>query len=310
MKTSSRLMAPQIAWRLFAAMLIMLSIVSIVGFAWAHPDGGNPGENLLWLTFMIAGMDSINPCAFYILTFLLSILIYAKDRVRILLVGGIFVLVSGLAYFLFMAAILNVFRILSGFSLLIPLVMAAVAATGALNVKDYFAHGRGPSLGASEKSLAQVGRSARRLLRMSSLGALAAESAALAFIVNIYELACTPGFPLYYTSLLSSLGIGQLEYYLYLILYNVVYVLPMLGIVLIFAYTLGRMRMSEAWSRRIKLFSGYMMIALAISMLLRPWVFTSLGETLQLIAASVAVTLLTILAYERGLSRHGRKLSL
>jgi hypothetical protein len=68
--------------------------------------------------------------------------------------------------------------------------------------------------------------------------------------------------------------------------------------------------MSEAWSRRIKLFSGYMMIALAISMLLRPWVFTSLGETLQLIATSVAVTLLTILAYERGLSRHGRKLSL
>jgi len=89
-----------------------------------------------------------------------------------------------------------------------------------------------------------------------------------------------------------------------------IYVMPMLGIVLVFAYTLGRMRISEAWSRRIKLFSGYLMIALAISMLLRPWALTSLNETLQLIAASAAATILTILVYERALPRRGRKLSL
>lgn len=298
------------AWTCLALILAMLSLASAMGFAGAHPISGNPGNNLLWLTLVIAGMDSINPCAFYILTFLLSILIYARDRARILLVGGIFVLISGLAYLLFMAAILNVFRILSGFSLLILIVMIVVAVAGALNVKDYFIHGRGPSLGASGEDLARVGRSARRLLHAGSLGALAAESAALAFIVNIYELACTPGFPLYYTSLLTSLGMGQLEYYLYLILYNIVYVLPMLGIVLVFAYTLGRMRMSEAWSRRIKLFSGYLMIALAISMLLRPWTFTFLDATLQLIAASAAAAALTILLYERALRRPPRKLSL
>ena len=302
--------ASRIAWGFFAAVLIMLSLAYMLGPMGAQLDDGNAGENLLWLTLVIAGMDSVNPCAFYILTFLLSILIYARDRARILLVGGIFVLISGLAYFFFMAAVLNVFRILSGFGPFFLIVMIMVAAAGALNVKDYFAHGLGPSLGASEKSLAQVGRSARRLLRVSSLGALAAGSAALAFTVNIYELACTPGFPLYYTSLLSSLGIGHVEYYIYLALYNMIYVMPMLGIVLVFAYTLGRMRISEAWSRRIKLFSGYLMIALAISMLLRPWALTSLNETLQLIAASAAATILTILVYERALPRRGRKLSL
>jgi len=304
------LKASQIAWGSLVAALIMLSLASMLGPMGAQLDDGNPGENLLWLTLVIAGMDSVNPCAFYILTFLLSILIYARDRARILLVGGIFVLISGIAYFLFMAAILNVFRILSGLGPFFLIVMIVVAAAGALNVKDYFAHGLGPSLGASEKSLARVGRSARRLLRVSSMGALAAGSAALAFTVNIYELACTPGFPLYYTSLLSSLGIGHVEYYIYLALYNMIYVTPMLGIVLIFAYTLGRMRISKAWSRRIKLFSGYLMIALAISMLLRPWALTSLNETLQLIAASAAATILTILVYERALPRRGRKLSL
>jgi hypothetical protein len=304
------LRASWIAWRIFVAALIILSLVLVVGFVGAQVDSANPDDNLLWLTLLISGMDSVNPCAFYILTFLLSILIYARDHVRILLVGGVFVLISGLAYFLFMAATLNVFKILSGLGPLFLIVMIVVAAAGALNVKDYFIHGRGPSLGASGEDLARVGRSARRLLHVSSLGALVAESAALAFTVNIYELACTPGLPLYYTSLLTSLGIGQVEYYLYLALYNLIYVMPMLGIVLIFAYTLGRIRMSEVWSRRIKLFSGYLTIALAISMLLRPWTFAFLDATLQLIAASAAAAALTILVYERALRRRPHKLSL
>jgi len=300
------------AWRSLAAIFLALSLalaVSCLG-AEAQPDGADMGENLLWLTIVIAGMDSVNPCAFYILTFLLSILIYARDRARILLIGGIFVLISGLAYFLFMTACLNVFRILSALGPLFLIIMIIVAAAGAINVKDYFAHGRGPSLGASEKSLAKIGRSARRLARMSSLGALAASSAALAFTVNIYELACTPGFPLYYTSILASLGIGYVEYYLYLALYNLIYVMPMLGIVLAFAYTLGKMRLSEAWSRRIKLFSGYLMIALALSMIARPWALAFLDTTLQLIAASAIAAILTILVYERVMRRGFRKLSL
>lgn len=300
------------AWKSLAAIFLVLSLalaVSCLG-AEAQPDGADVGENLLWLTIVIASMDSVNPCAFYILTFLLSILIYARDRARILLIGGIFVLISGLTYFLFMTACLNVFRILSVLGPLFLIIMIIVAAAGAINVKDYFAKGLGPSLGASEKSLAKIGRSARRLARMSSPGALAASSAALALTVNIYELACTPGFPLYYTNLLASLGIGYVEYYLYLALYNLIYVMPLLGIVLAFAYTLGKMRLSEAWSRRIKLFSGYLMIALALSMILRPWALAFLDTTLQLIAASAIAAILTILVYERVMRRGFHKLSL
>lgn len=296
--------ASRVAWIAFITILLALAValaVSCPGVK-AQSEGADLEKNLLWLTLAIAGIDSVNPCAFYILTFLLSILIYTRDRVRILLVGGVFVFISGLAYFLFMTACLNVFKILSAFGPLFLIVMIAVAAAGALNVKDYFLHS-GPSLGASEKDLAKVGRSVRRLMRAGSLGALAAGSAALAFTVNIYELMCTPGFPLYYTSLLSSLCIGQVEYYLYLALYNAVYVMPMLGIVLLFAYTLGRMRLSEVWSRRIKLFSGYLMIALAISMLLSPWALASLDTTIQLLAASAAAATLTILVYERALHR-------
>ena len=63
------------------------------------------------LTLVLAGMDAFNPCAFFVLLFLLSLLVHAKSRTRMAIVGGTFVLFSGVVYFVFMAAWLNVFLI-------------------------------------------------------------------------------------------------------------------------------------------------------------------------------------------------------
>ena len=60
-------------------------------------------------TIVIAGLDAFNPCAFFVLLLMLSLLVNAKDRKRMLLIGGIFVFFSGFIYFLFMAAWLNLF---------------------------------------------------------------------------------------------------------------------------------------------------------------------------------------------------------
>lgn len=85
-----------------------------------------PGElswaptSLALFTLMIAGLDALNPCAFFVLLFLLSLLVHARSRARMLLIGMTFVLCSGLLYFLFMAAWLNLF-----------LVVIAILGTGA-----------------------------------------------------------------------------------------------------------------------------------------------------------------------------------
>jgi hypothetical protein len=61
---------------------------------------------------VLAGVDAFNPCAFFVLLFLLSIMVNAKSRSRMLIVGGIFVFFSGFIYFLFMTAWLNIFKLL------------------------------------------------------------------------------------------------------------------------------------------------------------------------------------------------------
>ena len=60
-------------------------------------------------TIAIAALDSFNPCAFFVLLFLLSLLVHAGSRRRMLAIGSLFILVSGVVYFAAMAAWLNLF---------------------------------------------------------------------------------------------------------------------------------------------------------------------------------------------------------
>jgi glutaredoxin len=47
------------------------------------------------MTVVIAALDGFNPCAMWILVFLLTLLINSRSRKRMLLIGGTFVFVSG-----------------------------------------------------------------------------------------------------------------------------------------------------------------------------------------------------------------------
>ncbi|MDX9709882.1 MAG: hypothetical protein RBT64_10050, partial [Trichloromonas sp.] len=98
------------------------------------------------LTAVIGLLDGFNPCAFFVLLFLLSLLGHARSRKLMLLVGGTFVFCSGLLYFLFMAAWLNLFLVagaLRGITLAAGLLAVAIAA---INIKDFYFFKAGVSL--------------------------------------------------------------------------------------------------------------------------------------------------------------------
>ena len=258
-------------------------------------DSESSPINLLLLTISIAGMDSLNPCAFYILTFLLSILLYARSRKKILIVGGVFVITSGLCYFLFMAAWLNIFLFAGQIEILVWIVMGFAMLAGILNIKDYLY----PKPIESGGRLARIGASMRRLLRKGSMPALILGSFALAFTVNIYELICTVGFPVIYTEILSSYKLPLIVHILYLILYNVIYIIPLAAIVLAFAFALGGRRLTEYQARVLKLVSGWLILVLALTVLLNPAMLEHPLTSLQVMLMALGASALTM-ALERG----------
>ncbi|MDK9724342.1 MAG: thioredoxin family protein [Sterolibacteriaceae bacterium MAG5] len=238
-------------------------------------------------TLVIASLDAFNPCAFFVLLFLLSLLVHAGSRARMLYVGGVFLFFSGFVYFLFMAAWLNVFRWLGELTLVTAAAGALALVVAALNIKDYFLFKQGPSLSIPESAKPGLFQRMRGLLKADSLPALTVGTVVLAVAANSYELLCTAGFPMVYTRLLTLADLPPGAHYAYLAAYNVVYVLPLLAITLAFTFTLGSRKLSEAEGRFLKLLSGLMMLGLGVLLLAAPEALNDLRVALALLGGAV-----------------------
>jgi thiol-disulfide isomerase/thioredoxin len=251
------------------------------------------------LTLILASLDSFNPCAFFVLFLLLSILVYARSRKRMLLIGGTFVFFSGFIYFLFMSAWLNLFlhagqlKVVTKIAALIALVIAAI------NIKDFFLFKKGVSLSVPEKAKPKLFERMRNLLRATSLPSMMIGAIVLAIAANTYELLCTVGFPIVFTRILTLNNLMSLQYYLYLIFYNLIYVIPLGAVVLIFAITLGSKKLTEWQGQILKLTSGLMMLGLGGVLLIDPDLFNNLLVSLVLLLIALVASGIIILITKR-----------
>jgi hypothetical protein len=244
------------------------------------------------LTVMLAGLDSFNPCAMFVLLFLMTLLVHAKSRARMLVVGGTFVAVSGLAYFAFMAAWLNLFLVVGELAWITFAAGILALAIGAVNVKDYFWLDRGVSVSISSGAKLGLLRRMRNLVGADRLVPLLGGTLVLAVVANAYELLCTAGFPMIFTRVLTLSELPTSSYYLYLLAYNLIYVLPLLLIVVLFVVAFTRRKLSETEGRTLKLLSGLMMLGLGSVLILAPALLSSVLVAVGLLAGAVAITTL------------------
>jgi len=229
----------------------------------------NVGDLGLPLFTIILGLlDGFNPCAMWVLLFLLSMLVNLHDRKKMFLIGGMFVAVSGLVYFAFMAAWLNLFLVI-GISRITQALLGAVATIiGLLNVKDFFAFGRGVSVGIPEAAKPGIYAQVRRVLGAENLvGALSAV-AVLGALVNSVELLCTAGLPAIYTRVLTTFALPTAAYYAYLVLYNLAYIADDSLMLAVAVVTLSREKLQEKGARWLKLISGVVMLVLGLLLIL------------------------------------------
>lgn len=221
-------------------------------------------------TILIGLVDGFNPCAMWVLLFLLSVLVNLKDRWKILAVAGTFVVISGVAYFAFMAAWLNVL-LLVGFLRWVQVLLAILAiVVGTIHVKDFFAFKRGVSLSIPESAKPGIYGRVRRIVLAESLISAIGGAIVLAILVNIIELLCTAGLPALYSQVLSLQNYPWWKNYAYLSLYILAYMLDdsiMVGIVVV---TLGKKKLQESQGRWLKLVSGLVILALGLVLLFKP----------------------------------------
>ena len=221
-------------------------------------------------TVLVGLLDGFNPCAMWVLVFLVSLLAGLQDRRRMALVAGTFVAVSGAAYFLFMLAWLNVFLAV-GVSRALELGLGGVAiAIGAVHLKDAFAPGVGPSLSIPESARPGLYRHMRSIVRAERPLAALVGATVLAVVVNLVELGCTAGLPALYTRILTLRELPPWQYVGYLGLYNLAYVFDDALVVATAVATLSRRRIQQRGARVLQLVSGSVMLGLGALLWIAP----------------------------------------
>ena len=261
---------------------MLIAIIVIIGFyfltQYIQPDTLKEIGCSLPLpvfTFVIAIIDGFNPCNLFVLTFLLALLTsVSHSRKKIYLVGFCFVFVVFVIYFLFMAAWLNIFKYI-GFITPLRVAIAIIAlVAGVINCKEILFFRRGVTLMVQEKHKGPLTRkidSMKDVIKKGSYIALITSSIILATFASLVELPCTAGFPIIYTGILSGKVLeNTLSYYLFLFMYNLVYVIPLAIIIGIFGYTLRGKKVTKRQMQIIKFIGGFIMILLGIILLTNP----------------------------------------
>ncbi|WP_445366497.1 glutaredoxin family protein [Methylomonas sp. BW4-1] len=220
-------------------------------------------------TLAMGLLDGFNPCSMWVLILMISMLAPMNNRPRMLAVAGTFVVVEGMAYFVFMAAWLNLF-LLIGLSRASELAIAGIAVlAGAINLKDFWAFGRGISLSIPAAAKPGIYNRIRRILQAENLAGAMLGAVVLALLVQIVELLCTSGFPGLYTRILTLRELSGWDYYGYLMLYNLAYMLDDVVVLGVGVVTLSQRRLQEKEGRWLKLLSGLAMVSLGLYLILR-----------------------------------------
>ncbi|MFH1661960.1 MAG: hypothetical protein ABIA02_02605 [Candidatus Falkowbacteria bacterium] len=224
-------------------------------------------------TILVAAIDGFNPCAMWVLLFLISLLLGMEDRKRMWILGSVFIFSSGFVYFLFLSAWLNLFLFL-GFVIWIRILIGITAlASGIYHLREYRINKEGVckvSGGEKRRLIFEKLRmvSQKKNIFFATLGIII-----LAFAVNLVELVCSAGLPAVYTNVLSLSNLPKFQHYFYLILYIFIFMLDDLFVFLIAMTTLKIKAISSRYTRWSGLVGGIILVIIGILLLFKPgWI--------------------------------------
>jgi thiol-disulfide isomerase/thioredoxin len=222
------------------------------------------------LTVVLGFLDGFNPCAMWVLLFLISLLIGMEDRKKMWILGVAFIVASAFVYFLFMVAWLNLFQFV-GFILWVRVLISGIALVGGYaSLKKFFSKDpSGCDVEDSEKKQKVFDKLGKITTNKSFFLALIG-IIGLAFAVNLVELVCSAGLPAVYTQVLALNEMSGANYYFYILLYILFFMLDDLFVFFIAMTTLRLTGVTTKYVRYTRLIGGILMIAIGFLLLFKP----------------------------------------
>lgn len=222
------------------------------------------------LAVVLGLIDGFNPCAMWVLVYMIGIALTLRDRRKIWILVGAFVLSSGALYFLFMTAWLNAFLLIGYLRIVTILVGLAALGGGIISIREYI-RTKGAMVcettdaGSRKKTMDRI----REILHSDITWGALAGIIALAFVVNSIEFACSAAIPAVFTEVLALSSLAAWKHYAYILLYDIFFMLDDLIIFSLAAFAISS-SYGEKYAKYCRIIGGAIMLILGIMLLFAP----------------------------------------
>jgi hypothetical protein len=222
------------------------------------------------LTALLAAADGFNPCAMWVLVFLLGLLAGMKDRARMWLLGIAFVGTSALVYLLILGAWLNIL-LLAGSAAFVRVAIGIVAlAGGGFYLKQFATNADMKCEVTAPERRRRVLERLKELAQKRDLIPALAGIVLLAFAVNVVEFLCSAGIPAVFTQVLALSDLPPWKHFGYLILYVAVFMLDDLIVLVAALKTLEVTGFTTRYARWSNAIGGAALLAIGLLLIFRP----------------------------------------
>ena len=226
---------------------------------------------LPFVTIVLGLLDGFNPCAMWVLLFLITMLIGMKNRRRMWALGITFLLTSAIIYMCFMLAWLNITSYLSSITIIRYLIAIVAVIGGLVNLRSYIKSRK--EVGCTvvddkkrKKIFARIKKfTSEKSFILSLLGVIA-----LAVSVNFIELLCSAGIPVMYTQILSLNVTSEIEKFVYILVYILFFLFDDLIVFIIAMFTLKVSGISNKYGNFSHLIGGIILILIGILLAFNP----------------------------------------
>lgn len=234
----------------------------------------NPGTlSLPVLSIILGTIDGFNPCAMWVLIFLISMLFNMKDRKKMWCLGITFLVTSAVVYLLFMFAWLGITTKLltsvSWFKILIGL----VALIGAfINLRSFYRsikNGTGCEV-VDNKKRKNIMTKIKKITTEKSFILALIGVMILAASVNVIELACSAGIPVLFANILALNNLTNLQISLYVLIYIFFFLIDDIIVFGVAMLTLNIKAISTRYTKYSHLIGGIIMLIIGLLMLFKP----------------------------------------
>jgi len=229
------------------------------------------GLSLPLISVLIGLVDGFNPCAMWVLLFLISMLIGMKDKKRMWILGLTFILTSTLIYLLFMLTWLNLANLLVSITW-IRVILGIIAIIGAIiNIKGYIKTRKtnGCTI-VNDKKRNKTFAKIKKFTQEKNFFLAIAGIITLAISVNIVELACSAGLPVMFIEILSINNLSIFEEGLYIFLYIFFFMIDDVIVFFIAMRTMQLTGVSTKYGKLSKIVGGILLLLIGILLIFKP----------------------------------------